>query len=69
MKRRNAGVDEAIQVAGDQYKLADLLGVTQPAIQHFLFKKISAERAKQIERVTGVPREKIRPDIFDRARR
>ncbi len=61
----NIGIEKAIEVAGSQAKLAKLLNVTQPAISHFLHCKCPVERAVQVERLTGVPRGLIRPDIYD----
>lgn len=63
-KKINQGVLEAIRITGSQFALAELLGVSQPAVYHFLHENVSGERALQIEKVTGVPKEKIRPDLF-----
>lgn len=52
-----------------QAELADLVGVSQGMVSHWLTgrKAISAERAKQIEHATAgfVRRHELRPDIFD----
>lgn len=65
-KRRkvNQGVLRAVEVAGSQMALADLLGVRQPAVFRWLYSNVTPERAKEIEDATGVPRGLIRPDIF-----
>jgi DNA-binding transcriptional regulator YdaS (Cro superfamily) len=49
-----------------QAALARELGVTQGAVGHWLrgASAITAERAIQIEAVTGIPRSTLRPDIF-----
>lgn len=60
----NTGIQRAILVVGGQAALAELLGVKQPAISYYLYKRCPAEKAIQIEKLTGVPREEIRPDLF-----
>lgn len=65
-KKLNAGLQRAIDAVNGQHKLAELLGVSQPTIHHYLYENCPPERAVEIERVTGVPREEIRPDIFSR---
>lgn len=60
----NAGVLEAIKVAGSQSKLAELLGIDQPLIAYYLKTQVPAKRAIQIEEVTGVSKKKIRPDLW-----
>ena len=49
-----------------QREMALALGVTQPAICQWLSgeKKVSLRYAIKIEKLTGIPREEIRPDIF-----
>lgn len=65
MKRKeNAGVAKAIKIAGGQYQLAAALGVRQPSVNYYLHTHCPAEKAVEIESITKVPREKIRPDIF-----
>lgn len=61
----NTGVCRAVNIAGGQGGLARALGVSQPSVYHWLYFNCPPERAIQIERVTGVKREEIRPDIFD----
>ena len=60
----NPGVEKAIEVAGNQLKLAEMMGVTQPAVNHWLYEYCPPDRAKQIEIQTGVPREEICPETF-----
>jgi DNA-binding transcriptional regulator YdaS (Cro superfamily) len=62
---RNKGIEEAIQIAGSQIKLAEILRVSQPAIHYMLYSKhVTAERAIEIETKIGVSRASIRPDLF-----
>lgn len=45
-------------------ELARRLGITSQAISQW--KKIPAERVVDIEAVTGIPREQLRPDLYRR---
>lgn len=63
--KSNPGIRRAIAVAGGQEQLAALLGVKQPMISYYLYKKCPAEVAKRIEEKTGINRREIRPDLFD----
>jgi DNA-binding transcriptional regulator YdaS (Cro superfamily) len=47
---------------GNLSKLATALGVTPGAIAQW--KRVPAERVPQVSRITGIPRESLRPDIF-----
>jgi DNA-binding transcriptional regulator YdaS (Cro superfamily) len=60
----NRGVLEAIKRLKSQRALAELMGVTQPTIGGWLWEKITAERAIELETKTGVSRRVIRPDLF-----
>lgn len=55
-------VEKAIDAAGSAVKLGRALGITSQAIGQW--KKIPAERVVEIERVTGVPRQELRPDLY-----
>jgi len=50
----------------NQDALASAVGVKQPMVSRWLSgkDKIPPLRATQIEKLTGIPREEIRPDIF-----
>lgn len=60
------GLDKAIQKAGGQKALAELLGLGQTAISNWRIRRkpLPAERAIEIEKVTGVPRHELRPDLW-----
>jgi DNA-binding transcriptional regulator YdaS (Cro superfamily) len=60
------GLDKAIENAGGQAQLAELLGVRQSHISNWKNrnKRVPAERVLMIERVTGVPRHELRPDLY-----
>ena len=48
---------------GNLSKLAAAIGVTPGAIAQW--DKVPADRVVEIERVTGIPRQKLRPDLFE----
>ena len=62
----NEGVTNAIQSIGSQKSLAQMLSVSQQVVSHWRTgkQKPSAHNALKIEKLTGIPREQIRPDIF-----
>lgn len=61
---------KAIQRAGTQAKLADLIGKTQGHISTWLRRGyVPAELVLTIEHQTGVSRHELRPDLYPRERR
>ena len=54
-------------IAGNQAKAADLIGVSTSAYSAWVVgnKKISPKNVKKIEKLFGIPREQLRPDIYD----
>lgn len=57
---------KAVEIAGSQQKLADMIGCTQQQISYLLgAKSISAEMAIKIERATGgaISFATLRPDL------
>lgn len=44
--------------------LAKLLDVNKSTVSRWASSKVSAENAVLIERLTGIPRAELRPDIF-----
>jgi DNA-binding transcriptional regulator YdaS (Cro superfamily) len=44
-------------------KIAHELGVTRAAVAKW--ERVPAERVVHIEKITGIPREKLRPDLFE----
>lgn len=44
--------------------LAVALGVDKSLVTRWAQGRVPAERVADVERVTGIPREKLRPDIF-----
>jgi DNA-binding transcriptional regulator YdaS (Cro superfamily) len=59
---KSHGLKAAINAAGSLRSLARLLGITHQAIMQW--DKVPAERMLQIEEVTGVARERLRPDLY-----
>jgi DNA-binding transcriptional regulator YdaS (Cro superfamily) len=53
----------AIEKAGGYSALARQLGIAYQSIQGW--EKIPAERVVQIEAVTGIPRQELRPDLYE----
>jgi len=47
-----------------QAQLAAKFGVRPPAICKWEQRRIPAERVLEVERITGVPRQELRPDLY-----
>lgn len=47
---------------GDGTRIARLLGISRAAFWHW--RRVPAERVIDVERVTGIPREDLRPDLY-----
>lgn len=45
-------------------RLAALLGLDKSTITRWSQRRVPAERVNDVSRVTGIPREAIRPDLF-----
>ena len=63
-KKRDAGLQAAIDAAGTRYRLSKLLGLSTTAVINW--KQIPLTRVLDVERVTKVDREILRPDLFRR---
>jgi DNA-binding transcriptional regulator YdaS (Cro superfamily) len=61
-------LNAAIAKAGGQNALARLLGISQPAVFHWVKngKPIPAEHVLKTEGATGISRHDLRPDIYPR---
>lgn len=67
MRKGREALQRAIRTAGGQSALAAALGVRQSHIWHWLHKSqhgVPAERVADVERVTGIARQELRPDLF-----
>lgn len=56
-------LDEAIAQAGGMMAFAKAIGINRTAIYRWK-DRIPAERVIDVERASGIPRERLRPDIF-----
>lgn len=59
---KDEGLKLAIEAAGGERALARALGIARQTLA--VWKRIPAERLIQVEAVTKVPREKLRPDLY-----
>lgn len=59
---RDAGLEEAIRIAGGVGALARGLGIAQPSVS--TWRRIPAERVLAVEGLTGVARGVLRPDLY-----
>jgi len=59
---RDAGLEEAIRVAGGVGALAQKIGISQPSVSNWA--RVPAERVISVEAVTGVARDVLRPDLY-----
>jgi TorA maturation chaperone TorD len=63
---RDQGLSQAIAAAGGVSNLARRIGIAQPSVTGWI--KIPAERVLSVEAATGVAREILRPDLYERPR-
>jgi len=56
------GLKAAIKAAGGMESLARALGINPSAVAQW--ERVPAERIVQIERLTNVPRNVLRPDLY-----
>jgi DNA-binding transcriptional regulator YdaS (Cro superfamily) len=53
---------EAVLAAGGASALARKLGIKQPSVAGW--NRVPAERVLEVERLSGVPKERLRPDLY-----
>ena len=59
---RDPGLSAAIQAVGGVSELARRVGISQPSVSNW--DKVPAERVMAVEAATGVPRVRLRPDLY-----
>jgi DNA-binding transcriptional regulator YdaS (Cro superfamily) len=55
-------IEMAVKAAGSKAKLARALGITRSAISQW--NRIPVNRVVEVEQITGIPRNELRPDVF-----
>lgn len=60
---RDPGLDEAFNSTGGASELARRLGISQPSVSSWM--RVPANRVAAVEAATGVPRSRLRPDLYD----
>ena len=61
---KNTGLEKAMARVGGARELARLLGISKQAI--YKWTKVPASQIIRIEKATGVPRELLRPELYER---
>lgn len=63
-KVRNPIVDDVVRVLRGLKRASVSLGISEQALWRWYTKGVPAGRVIQVEGLTGIPREKLRPDLF-----
>ena len=61
MKNETDILNRVYEAAGSKYRLAKLLGIKKQAVQ--TWRRIPVERVIDVERITGISRHDLRPDL------
>lgn len=59
---RDPALNEAIQAVGGVTELARRIGIAQPSVSNW--ERVPADRLVAVESATGIPRMRLRPDLF-----
>ncbi|MDR2506582.1 MAG: helix-turn-helix domain-containing protein [Candidatus Accumulibacter sp.] len=60
-----SSIERAVQAVGSQSALARAVNVTPQAVQQWVEAgRVSHKKVIDVERVSGVPRQELRPDIY-----
>jgi len=62
MSRKSQSLVRAIRTLRTAQALADALGITAQALSQW--KRVPHMRVLDVERITGIPRHELRPDIY-----
>ena len=66
MSTPRAALERAAKNVGGPAHLAKLLSVSRQLVYYWLKTEVPLKRCADVERVSGVPREQLRPDHFRR---
>lgn len=58
----NTALDDAAGRVGNRRRLAKLLGISSQAVYHW--EQVPVRRVLDVERITGVSRQRLRPDVY-----
>lgn len=61
-KIKDPGLRLAVERAGSRYRLAKIIGIGLPALSRW--EQIPLKRLLQVEKLLGINRELLRPDMF-----
>lgn len=61
-KRRDPIIKEAVRAHGSIASLSEAMGLTYQAI--WKWRRIPAERVREVESLTGISRKRLRPDLY-----
>ena len=59
---RSNGLEKIIKAAGGYNVLARKLGISNQAVRKW--RRVPRQRLARVERLTGVPRQQLRPDLY-----
>lgn len=62
MEQQKEPLQAAANAVGGRAQLASLIGVTKSAV--YQWRRVPAERVLAVEAATGVPRQRLRPDLY-----
>lgn len=65
-KPQNKAVADAVTRVGGAHAVAMIMNVSSTAVLHWIYRNCPAERCVELEKISGIPREELRPDIFSR---
>jgi hypothetical protein len=63
MKHRDPALNEIYAIHGLASKLARELGISRAAV--CAWQKVPIRHLREVARISGIPKAKLRPDIFD----
>jgi DNA-binding transcriptional regulator YdaS (Cro superfamily) len=63
MRHRDSGLDEIYAIHGLAAKIARELGISRAAV--CAWRKVPIRHLREVARISGIPKERLRPDIFE----